>query len=338
MDFARRSAGRAMVGAISALAVVILSAAAAGAQDTGSITGTVKDQSGGVLPGATVTLVNTAVAVNQTAVTNTQGTFIFPLLPAGTYTITVELTGFKKAGKTNVILLVASKVNAGDFVLEVGDMNESVSVEADAGRLQIQTESGERSDVVTNRQLRDIALNGRNIADMMKLVPGVIAGGTITTSTVTNVVGGFNINGTRALQHEYTVDGVTNLNLGNNTGALVSVNPDALQEVKVLTSNYQAEYGRAGGGFIALTTRGGTSEYHGGLRYFGRNEALNANTFFNNARGGAAAGFPKPDTASTTTGGIWAAPCHSSVRRTIPRCFSLRRRSTTTSSCRRRRR
>jgi hypothetical protein len=284
-----------MVGAISALAVVILSAAAAGAQDTGSITGTVKDQSGAVLPGATVTLVNTAVAVNQTAVTNTQGTFIFPLLPAGTYTISVELTGFKKAGKTNVILLVASKVNAGDFVLEVGNMNESVSVEADAGRLQIQTESGERSDVVTNRQLRDIALNGRNIADMMKLVPGVIAGGTITTSTVTNVVGGFNINGTRALQHEYTVDGVTNLNLGNNTGALVSVNPDALQEVKVLTSNYQAEYGRAGGGFIALTTRGGTSEYHGGLRYFGRNEALNANTFFNNARGGAAAGFPKPE-------------------------------------------
>jgi hypothetical protein len=166
-----------MATAISALALVMLSAAVAGAQDTGSITGTVKDQSGGVLPGATVTLVNTALAVNQTAVTNTQGTFIFPQLPAGTYTITVELTGFKKAGKTNVILLVASKVNAGDFVLEVGNMNESVSVEADAGRLQIQTESGERSDVVTNRQLRDIALNGRNIADMMKLVPGVIAGG-----------------------------------------------------------------------------------------------------------------------------------------------------------------
>ena len=129
--------------------------------------------------------------------------------------------------------------------------------------MQVQTESGERSDLVTNRQLRDIALNGRNIADLMKLVPGVIAGGTITTSTVTNVVGGFNINGTRALQHEYTVDGVTNLNLGNNTGGLVSVNPDALEEVKVLTSNYQAEYGRAGGGFIALTTRGGTSEYRG---------------------------------------------------------------------------
>ncbi len=116
-------------------------------------------------------------------------------------------------------------------------------------------------------------------------MPGVIAGGTQTTSTVQNVVGNFNINGTRADQHEYTVDGVTNLNLGNNTGALVTVNPDALEEVKILTSNYQAEYGRAGGGFIALTTRGGTNEYRGGGRYFKRHESYNANNYFNNASG-----------------------------------------------------
>jgi Carboxypeptidase regulatory-like domain/TonB-dependent Receptor Plug Domain len=280
--------------AIQALAGVVLLAGIAAGQDTGSITGTVKDQSGAALPGATVTIQSDALAVSQTVQTGPQGTFVVPQLPPGTYAITAELTGFKKAAKSNVILPIASKVNAGDFVLEIGNLTEVVSVEADLGRMQIQTESGERSDLVTNRQLRDIALNGRNIADLMKLVPGVIAGGTITTSTVTNVVGGFNINGTRSLQHEYTVDGVTNLNLGNNTGGLVSVNPDALEEVKVLTSNYQAEYGRAGGGFIALTTRGGTSQYRGGLRYFGRNESLNANTFFNNARGGEAAGFPKP--------------------------------------------
>ena len=111
----------------------------------------------------------------------------------------------------------------------------------------------------------------------------MIAGGTQTTSTVANVVGSFNINGTRNNQHEYTVDGVTNLNLGNNTGALVSINPDALEEVKILTSNYQAEFGKAGGGFIALTTRSGTNRYRGGLRYFKRHESLNANSFFNNA-------------------------------------------------------
>ena len=279
---------------ISALAGMLLLAGVAFGQDTGSITGTVKDQSGAALPGATITVASEALGVSQVVQTNGQGAFVVPQLPPGTYAITVELTGFKKTSKSNVILPVASKVNAGDFVLEIGNVTEVVSVDANVGRMQIQTESGERSDVVTNRQLRDVALNGRNIADFMKVVPGVIAGGTITTSTVTNVVGGFNINGTRSLQHEYTVDGVTNLNLGNNTGALVSVNPDALEEVKVLTSNYQAEYGRAGGGFIALTTRGGTSQYHGGLRYFGRNEALNANTFFNNARGGETAGFSKP--------------------------------------------
>ena len=280
--------------AITALAGIVLLAGLAFGQENGSITGTVKDQSGAALPGATITVTSEALGVSQTVQSGSQGTFLVPQLPPGTYAVSAELSGFKRAVKTNVILPIASKVNAGDFVLEIGNVTEVVSVESNLGQLQVQTESGERSDLVTNRQLRDIALNGRNIADLMKVVPGVIAGGTITTSTVTNVVGGFNVNGTRSLQHEYTVDGVTNLNLGNNTGALVSVNPDSLEEVKVLTSNYQAEYGRAGGGFIALTTRGGSSEYRGGLRYFGRNEALNANTFFNNARGGAAAGFSKP--------------------------------------------
>ena len=89
-------------------------------------------------------------------------------------------------------------------------------------------------------------------------------------------------------QHEYTVDGVTNLNLGNNTGPRLD-QPDALEEVKILTSNYQAEFGKAGGGFIALTTRSGTSRYRGGLRYFKRHEGMNANSFFNNANG-----RPKP--------------------------------------------
>jgi hypothetical protein len=294
---------------------------AVSAQDAGSIIGTVKDQSGAALPGATVVVANASLAVNKTVQTGEQGTFVVPQLPPGTYEVTAELTGFKKIAKVNVIVPISSKVNAGDFVLEVGDLTEVVTVESEVGRMQVQTESGERSDLVTNRQLRDIALNGRNIADLMKTVPGVIAGGTITTSTVTNVVGGFNINGTRALQHEYTVDGVTNLNLGNNTGALVSVNPDALEEVKVLTSNYQAEYGRAGGGFIALTTRGGTSEYRGGLRYFVRNEALNANTYFNNARGGENAGFPRPLYRFNYSGWDLGGPVPRVGTRDTPRMF-----------------
>ena len=169
--------------------------------------GTVKDSSGGALPGATVTVVEAERGVTQTAQSGPEGTFVFPQLPPGTYIVTAELSGFKKVARSNVILSIATKVNVGILVLEVGNVSESITVEADAGRLQIQTESGERSDIVTNRQLRDIALNGRNIVDLMKIVPGVITARSLTTSTVTNVVDQLNINGTRALQHEYTVDG-----------------------------------------------------------------------------------------------------------------------------------
>ena len=128
-------------------------------------------------------------------------------------------------------------------------MSETVTVQADTGRLLIQSESGERSDFLTGKQLRNIGLNGRNVVDLAKLVPGVMSGAAASgsgASTVTNITGSFTINGTRNTMHEYTVDGVTNYNLGNNTGALVSVNPDALEEVRILTSNYSAEYGRLG--------------------------------------------------------------------------------------------
>jgi outer membrane receptor protein involved in Fe transport len=269
------------------MVVVLLPGLAFGQSNAGSISGTVKDGSGAVVPGAAVTVVNPANAVTQTATTNEDGIFVVPQLPPGRYVITVEKAGFKKFEKSNVILSVAAKVNVGDFVLDVGAVTEVVTVEADVGQLQIQRESGERSDTITGRQLREIGLNGRNITDLAKLIPGVIAGGAASgsgASTVTNITGSFTINGTRNTMHEYTVDGVTNYNLGNNTGALVSVNPDALEEVKILTSNYQAEYGRSGGGFIALTTRSGTNEYHGSGRYFRRHDSLNANNFFNNAR------------------------------------------------------
>src|ERR1039457_369662 len=281
---------------VRALIVAAALAGAAFAQSNGAIAGTVRDTNGGVKAGATVTVANPSQGVAQTATTNAEGDFVFPLLPLGTYTVIAEMSGFKKSERSNVVVPVATKVSVGDIVLEIGSLTETVTVQAELGQLQIQTESGERSNVVTNRQLRGIALNGRNVVDLMRTIPGVIAGGVTANaaSTVTNITGGFSINGTRSAQHEYTVDGVTNLNLGNNTGALVSVNPDALDEVKVLTSNYQAEYGRAGGGFIALTTRGGSNEFHGGARYFRRHDSMNADPYFNNLRGGSATGFPRP--------------------------------------------
>src|SRR5262247_2807922 len=281
----------------AASAIIIMLAGIAFGQSDGSITGHVKDSNGAAVAGATVRIVNPTNGVARTATTDADGIFVAPQLPPGAYTISVEKQGFKRVEKGNVVLSALDKLNAGDFTLEVGQVTEAVQIQADAGQLQIKTESGERSDLVSGQQLRGIGLNGRNAIDLARLVPGVISGGAASgsgASTVTNITGNFTINGTRNTQHEYTVDGVTNYNLGNNTGALVSINPDALEEVKILTSNYQAEYGRSGGGVIALTSRGGTNEYHGSGRYFRRHDSLNANTFFNNARGGSEKGFTRP--------------------------------------------
>jgi hypothetical protein len=266
-------------------------------QSAGSISGVVKDASRAALPGAKVTISDPAKSLTQNATTNSDGVFVFPNLQPGNYNIVVEKSGFKRLEKQNISLGTADRISAGEFLMEVGQVVETVQISADSGQLQIKTDSGERSDLISGEQLRNIGLNGRNVIDLAKVVPGVISGGAASgsgASTVTNITGGFTINGTRSTQHEYTVDGVTNYNLGNNTGALVSVNPDALEEVKILTSNYQAEYGRSGGGFIALTTRGGTNQYHGSARYFRRHDSLNANTFFNNARGGSDKGFSRP--------------------------------------------
>jgi hypothetical protein len=277
------------------MALAVLSICAF-AQNSGSITGTVKDSGGGVVPGVTVTVTDQDTAFRATTSTNAEGNFVFPQLPPGTFTVAAEAKGFKKSESKDVILPLNTKIGVGDIVLQVGSATDTVTVEANAGTVQLQGESGERSDIVTNRDIRDIGLNGLNIVDMMKFIPGVNVSALVANaaSTVTNITGSFQVNGTRSLEHEYTLDGITNLNLGNNTGALVSVNPDALEEVKILTSNYQAEYGRSGGGVIALTTRGGTNEYHGGGGYYRRHDSMNADSYFNDLRGGSANGFPRP--------------------------------------------
>jgi len=284
---------RTVIGGLIAIATLSICAFA---QNSGSITGTIKDSQGGVIPAAAVVAVDQATALRQTTTTSTEGNFIFPELPPGTYTVTVEVKGFKKSESKDIVVPVATKVGVGDIVLEVGSTADTITIEANAATIQIQADSGERSDVLTNRDIRNIGLNGQNIVDMMKFIPGVNVSALVANaaSTVTNITGSFQVNGTRSLEHEYTIDGITNVNLGNNTGALVSINPDALEEVKVLTSNYQAEYGRSGGGVIALTTRGGTNEFHGGARYFRRHDSMNANTYFNDERGGQGPSYSRP--------------------------------------------
>ncbi len=252
-----------------------------GAQVTsGTILGTVKDSSGAVINDASVTVANPSNGLSRTVTSSDSGEFVAPNLLPGTYTITVEAKGFKKLESSGFVLSAADKLNAGDLVLTVGAAADQVTVTADAGQVQLQGSSGERSDLITNKQLNDVALNGRNVLDYLKLVPG-IAGTLDAHASGTGGLDVYNINGTRANTHEFTIDGASNVDTGNNGGTHVTINTDAIEEVKVLTSNYQAEFGKASGGQIALTTKGGTNNWHGDARFFHRNDGLNANEWFN---------------------------------------------------------
>lgn len=260
--------------------VLLFASQASGQVTSGTIFGTVKDQSGAVVASSTVAVNDAATGVSRTVSTNDSGGFVVANLPPGTYTVTVSATGFKKVEKTGVVLSAADHLNAGEFVLTVGAAAEQVTVTADSGELQLQSSSGERSELVTSKQLNDVAMNGRNVLDYMKLVPGVISSFDGHASG-TGGLDSMNINGTRANQHEFTIDGASNVDTGNNGGTHVTINPDAIQEVKILTSNYQAEFGKAAGGQIAIVTKGGTNQWHGNARFFHRNESLNANEYFN---------------------------------------------------------
>jgi Carboxypeptidase regulatory-like domain/TonB-dependent Receptor Plug Domain len=275
--------------ALACLIGIGCSLGAVGQSTTGAVSGLIKDNNGAVVSDAVITIMNPATNFSRTIRTNSEGVFSAPQLPPGNYTITVEKNGFKKIEKKDVILNAAAFLNAGEFTLEVGQVSETVTVTAAAAQLEIQSESGERSGLVTSEQLTNVAINGRNSFNYMKTLPGISVGANGLnfgqTSDSSGSLGSFTVNGTRTNQKEVTVDGSSNIDTGSNGGTHASLNPDAIAEIKVLTSNFQAEYGRAGGAFIAFVTKGGTNEFHGGGRYFHRHEGLNANNYFRNAQG-----------------------------------------------------
>jgi hypothetical protein len=263
--------------------IMLLASMALGQVISGTISGTVKDPSGAVVAGAKVTLRSDAIGFTRTSEANPTGNFVFPNVPPATYTVVVEAAGFKKLETTGVILNAADRVSM-PFTLEVGAANAEVTVAADAGQVQLQAESGERSDLISNKQLNEVAMNGSNVLDYMKLIPGVISGFDGHASG-TGGLSSMNINGSRGNQHEFTIDGASNVDTGDNGGTHVTINTDAIAEVKVLTSNYQAEYGKAAGGQIAIVTKAGTNQFHGGVTFTHRHEGLNANDWFAKQQG-----------------------------------------------------
>ena len=265
---------------IRAVTVLLLgSLTAVGQQISGSILGTVHDSQQGAVIGAKVILSNTQQGTSREATTGVDGSFVFTQLQPGAYGVTVEAAGFKKFSQQNVTLVASDRLSLGTIVLEVGQLTETVTVEAQA--TAVQTASAERSGVITTRQVQDIALMSRSVFDLTRTLPGVVAGG----STSNLGVGSINVNGNRNNQNNYTLDGVTNMDTGSNGGALTSINTDAIAEMKVTTNSQPAEFGRASGAQIQVVTKTGTKDFHGTGYFFHRHDDLNANTWRNNIDG-----------------------------------------------------
>src|SRR5215470_17344244 len=264
------------------LSLALLLALSAFAQTSASLNGTVHDTQGAAVVGAKVTLKDAGGKVQLDTTTNSEGFYTFPIIQPSTYTVTIEATGFKKSVKSGIVVNASDRQSTGVTVLEVGDLSNTVEVTADAAQLQIKTESGEQGTAINNQQIQNLAVNGRNYLDLLKLTPGVVT----TTSFATSGPGGLgniDINGTRMGKNNLTIDGTTNVDTGSNGTQHIALSLDNISEFKLLTSNFQAEYGRSGGGAIQIVTKSGSSQFHGTGYYFHRHEQFNANSFLNNA-------------------------------------------------------
>src|SRR5215475_5985719 len=264
------------------LSLALLLAVSAFAQTSASLSGTVHDPQGAAVVGAKVTLKDAGGATHLETSANNEGFFTFPIIQPGTYTVTIEAPGFKKFVKSGVVVNASDRQSTGVTVLEIGDISNSVEVTADAAQLQMKTESGEQGTAVNNQQIQNLAVNGRNYLDLLKLTPGVV----VTGSFAVSGPGGFgniSIGGMRMGKNNLTIDGTTNVDTGSNGTQHIALSLDNISEFKLLTSNYQAEYGRSGGGAIQIVSKSGTSQFHGAGYYFHRHEQFNSNSFLNNA-------------------------------------------------------
>src|SRR5262245_3884468 len=242
---------------------------------TARIVGTVSDQSGALIPGASISVTNTNTQVKYETITNEQGIYQALLLPIGTYTVTANMPGFQRAVTKPEKLEINQSLRV-DIRMVVGARTEEVLVEE--GIVHIETLSPTSGGTITSNQIATMPLNGRNTLDLALLSPGVIP------STAGGGTGTFSVAGGRQDSVTYLLDGGINNNLLSN-GFVLNPNPDMIEEFRILTSNYNAEYGRNAGGIVSVVTKSGTNVFHGTAYDYVRNDALNANAFFNNASG-----------------------------------------------------
>ncbi len=244
--------------------------------NTSRITGTVTDSTGAVIPGATVTAINEATGVSNTQVTNDSGLYSFPSLILGVYTIKVELQGFKTAMNKGNVLQIGTPINV-NVALQVGGVNEIVNVEG--GYEKLESSSAKIGNVVEQKAIESLPLNGRNPLSLITVEPGVVQ------RSYGGAGSGLHVNGSRDRAYNVTIDGIdaNESSVPNPMSNMYRLNPDNVQEFKTVTSNATAEEGRNSGANIAIATKSGTNDFHGRVFDFMRNTALNSNEFFANA-------------------------------------------------------
>jgi hypothetical protein len=263
-----------------------LAASALQAQGTATILGTVTDPSGASVSGEQVTVVNIATQFTRTVDTNDSGEYVASALPTGAYSVTVAKSGFQKLERSGLELTTAARLQV-DLQLSVGNQTQTVSVTATTPLLQSQ--SAEVSSLVDSRQMVALPLVSRDFTDLVLLTPGAHVGSASNLAEGGSpyaMRGGANysVNGALAAGNSYLVDGIYNRNLWLNTLIMVPV-VDAIQEYRVMTSNFTAEYGEAAGAVTEVSTKSGANELHGAVWEFLRNDKLNANNFFTNRTG-----------------------------------------------------
>jgi hypothetical protein len=261
------------------LAVFFISTAMA--QTTGTLTGTVTDASGAVIPNAKVTVRNVATGELRNLSTNNSGLYAAYSLPIGRYDVAVSASGFKKTTRTAIQLNVADQL-AINFSLEVGNVADTVEVVGSTPT--VDTEKADVSYVVGTRQMTDLAVNGRTFTLLQQLLPGASRDTGDEGGTGFGSSKGFAINGQRQQATGFMIDGVENTDMGNQAGLLTSPGMETIGEFKMQTANYSAEYGTAGGANMLVVTRSGTKDFHGAAYEFFRNDQLDARYFFANSQ------------------------------------------------------
>jgi hypothetical protein len=290
---------------LRAVAIVTMlgSFALHGSAQTSSATirGHVVDQSNGVVPNAEVSLINQVTNVTVTTHTNGSGDFIFPDVQPSTFTVIVRGKGYKELRQVDLVLSASQNLSTGTLILHVGEVTETVTVSAAITPLQ--TTSSERSGSIDTKQLDNLLAIGRDAMALTRLMPGVVGsegGSSLGTSGTPTV------NGVNSEYNSATIDGI----VGNTRGLATldtPLNLDAIQEVTLMGSNYQAQYGKTAGGNFNFVTKSGTNKFHGGIYYYFRNEDLNANSFFNKYNG---AGLARAQYRYNTAGGTLGGPIY----------------------------